>query len=161
MLKDAEWVIMVADIKRIALAYSGGLDTSVAIRWLAEKYGAKIITVTLDLGQGEDFKASRGQGAEGRCRESLHRGRKARVCNRVHLPIDQGKRHLPVQVPDLDGAGKAAHSREARGDRPQGGVRRGGARVHRQGATTRSGSRSPAWRATRRSRYSPLPATGG
>ncbi len=46
-----------ADIKRIALAYSGGLDTSVAIKWLAENYGAKIITVTLDLGQDEDFKA--------------------------------------------------------------------------------------------------------
>ena len=44
------------DIKKIALAYSGGLDTSVAIRWLGEKYGAKIVTVTVDLGQPEDFK---------------------------------------------------------------------------------------------------------
>ncbi|HPC27854.1 MAG TPA: argininosuccinate synthase, partial [Candidatus Methanomethylicus sp.] len=45
------------EIKRIALAYSGGLDTSVAIKWLAEKYCAKVITVTVDLGQDEDFKA--------------------------------------------------------------------------------------------------------
>jgi argininosuccinate synthase len=42
-------------IKRIVLAYSGGLDTSVAIPWLAEKYGAEIIAVTLDIGQGEDL----------------------------------------------------------------------------------------------------------
>jgi argininosuccinate synthase len=42
-------------MKRIVLAYSGGLDTSVAIPWLAEKYGAEIIAVTLDLGQGEEL----------------------------------------------------------------------------------------------------------
>ena len=42
-------------MKRIVLAYSGGLDTSVAIRWLAEKYGAEIIALTLDLGQGEEL----------------------------------------------------------------------------------------------------------
>jgi argininosuccinate synthase len=42
-------------MRRIVLAYSGGLDTSVAIRWLAEKYDAEIITVTLDLGQGEEL----------------------------------------------------------------------------------------------------------
>ncbi|HTM25001.1 MAG TPA: argininosuccinate synthase [Vicinamibacterales bacterium] len=39
-------------MERIVLAYSGGLDTSVAIAWLAEKYGAEVIAVTLDLGQG-------------------------------------------------------------------------------------------------------------
>src|SRR4029453_15887848 len=42
-------------MKRIVLAYSGGLDTSVAVPWLAEKYGAEIIAVTLDIGQGEDL----------------------------------------------------------------------------------------------------------
>jgi len=42
-------------MKRIVLAYSGGLDTSVAIPWLAERYGAEIITVTMDLGQGKEF----------------------------------------------------------------------------------------------------------
>ena len=42
-------------MKRIVLAYSGGLDTSVAIRWLGEKYDAEIIAVTLDLGQGEEL----------------------------------------------------------------------------------------------------------
>jgi argininosuccinate synthase len=44
------------ELKKIALAYSGGLDTSVAIKWLADKYHAKIVTVTVDLGQGEDLK---------------------------------------------------------------------------------------------------------
>ncbi|OIO00042.1 argininosuccinate synthase [Candidatus Desantisbacteria bacterium CG_4_10_14_0_8_um_filter_48_22] len=40
---------------KIALAYSGGLDTSVAIKWLKEKYGASIICVYADVGQGEDI----------------------------------------------------------------------------------------------------------
>src|SRR3982751_539664 len=42
-------------MQRIVLAYSGGLDTSVAIPWLAEKYGAEIIAVTVDLGQGHEL----------------------------------------------------------------------------------------------------------
>lgn len=42
-------------MQRIVLAYSGGLDTSVAIPWLAERYGVEIVTVTLDLGQGREL----------------------------------------------------------------------------------------------------------
>ena len=42
--------------QKIVLAYSGGLDTSVSIKWLQEKYAAEVITLTLDLGQREDFK---------------------------------------------------------------------------------------------------------
>src|SRR5947208_2911221 len=44
-----------AHMERIVLAYSGGLDTSVAVPWLAETYGAEVITVTLDLGQGREL----------------------------------------------------------------------------------------------------------
>ena len=44
-------------MKKVVLAYSGGLDTSVAIKWLIEKYGVDVITVTVDVGQQEDFKA--------------------------------------------------------------------------------------------------------
>ncbi len=42
-------------MERIVLAYSGGLDTSVAIPWLADKYGAEVVTVTLDIGQGREL----------------------------------------------------------------------------------------------------------
>ena len=41
--------------EKIVLAYSGGLDTSVCVKWLQEKYDAEVITLTLDLGQKEDF----------------------------------------------------------------------------------------------------------
>jgi argininosuccinate synthase len=43
------------DQARIVLAYSGGLDTSAAIAWLAEQYAAEVIAVTLDLGQGREL----------------------------------------------------------------------------------------------------------
>ena len=43
-------------IKKIVLAYSGGLDTSVAIKWLKEKYNTEIIAFCADLGQGEDLE---------------------------------------------------------------------------------------------------------
>ena len=42
--------------KRILLAYSGGLDTSVAIHWLKEKYGCDVVAVTVDVGQSDDLK---------------------------------------------------------------------------------------------------------
>ena len=44
---------------RIVLAYAGGLDTSVAVPWLAEQYGADVVCVTLDLGQGKDLQSVR------------------------------------------------------------------------------------------------------
>ena len=45
---------------RVVLAYSGGLDTSVAIGWLADQTGAEIVAVALDLGQGgEDMEVVR------------------------------------------------------------------------------------------------------
>jgi argininosuccinate synthase len=46
-------------MERIVLAYSGGLDTSVAIPWLKEQYGAEIIAVTMDLGQGKELESVR------------------------------------------------------------------------------------------------------
>jgi argininosuccinate synthase len=50
---------MTDTVQRIVLAYSGGLDTSVAIPWLAEKYGAEIVAVTMDLGQGKELEEVR------------------------------------------------------------------------------------------------------
>jgi argininosuccinate synthase len=46
-------------MERIVLAYSGGLDTSVAIPWLKDKYNAEIIAVTMDLGQGKELEEVR------------------------------------------------------------------------------------------------------
>ena len=46
-------------IKKIVLAYSGGLDTSVILRWLQEEYKCEVVTFTADLGQGEEVEPAR------------------------------------------------------------------------------------------------------
>ncbi|MGH9037528.1 MAG: argininosuccinate synthase, partial [Acidimicrobiia bacterium] len=45
--------------KRVVLAYSGGLDTSVAVRWMAEEWGSEVIALAVDVGQGGDFEVVR------------------------------------------------------------------------------------------------------
>lgn len=46
-------------VKKVVLAYSGGLDTSVILKWLQETYGCSVVAFCADLGQGEDLKAVR------------------------------------------------------------------------------------------------------
>ena len=50
---------MKKDIKKIVVAYSGGLDTSVIITWLKETYGCEVIAFTADIGQGEELEPLR------------------------------------------------------------------------------------------------------
>jgi len=49
----------VKDVKKVVLAYSGGLDTSVILRWLQTNYGCEVVTFTADLGQGEELEPAR------------------------------------------------------------------------------------------------------
>jgi len=49
----------VAKVKKVVLAYSGGLDTSIILKWLQTAYGAEVITFTADLGQGEELGPAR------------------------------------------------------------------------------------------------------
>ncbi len=47
------------DVKKVVLAYSGGLDTSVILRWLQDEYQCEVVTFTADLGQGEEIEPAR------------------------------------------------------------------------------------------------------
>src|SRR5712672_2096929 len=51
------------DVKKVVLAYSGGLDTSVILRWLQETYRCEVVTFTADLGQGEELEPARKKAA--------------------------------------------------------------------------------------------------
>ena len=42
-------------IEKVVLAYSGGLDTSAILKWIKKTYGCEVITMTADLGQGEEL----------------------------------------------------------------------------------------------------------
>ena len=48
-----------SDIKKVVLAYSGGLDTSIILKWLQETYACEVVTFTADLGQGEELEPAR------------------------------------------------------------------------------------------------------
>jgi len=50
---------MAKDIKKVVLAYSGGLDTSIILKWLQETYQCEVVTFTADLGQGEELEPAR------------------------------------------------------------------------------------------------------
>ena len=51
--------MVMATANKVVLAYSGGLDTSVIVRWLQETYQCEVVTFTADLGQGEELGPAR------------------------------------------------------------------------------------------------------
>src|ERR1700743_3787433 len=52
-------MVVAVNIRKVVLAYSGGLDTSVILKWLQTEYGAEVVTFTADLGQGEELGPAR------------------------------------------------------------------------------------------------------
>jgi argininosuccinate synthase len=56
-------------VNKVVLAYSGGLDTSVILKWLQETYGCEVVTFTADLGQGEDLEPARKKAEMAGCTE--------------------------------------------------------------------------------------------
>jgi argininosuccinate synthase len=58
-------------VQKVVLAYSGGLDTSVILKWLQETYGCEVVTFTADLGQGEELEPARAK-AQGLGVKEIH-----------------------------------------------------------------------------------------
>jgi argininosuccinate synthase len=52
-------IFFMSEINKVVLAYSGGLDTSVILKWLQDKYDAEVVTFTADIGQGEEVEPAR------------------------------------------------------------------------------------------------------
>ena len=50
---------MATAVKKVVLAYSGGLDTSIILKWVQETYGCEVVTFTANLGQGEELAPAR------------------------------------------------------------------------------------------------------
>jgi argininosuccinate synthase len=48
-----------SDVRKVVLAYSGGLDTSIILKWLQDTYGCEVVTFTADIGQGEEVEPAR------------------------------------------------------------------------------------------------------
>ena len=59
------------DVKKVVLAYSGGLDTSIILKWLQTELGAEVITFTADLGQGGELEPARRKAETSRHTQAL------------------------------------------------------------------------------------------
>jgi argininosuccinate synthase len=74
------------DIKKVVLAYSGGLDTSVILRWITEEYGAEVVAYTADVGQGEEVEEARVKALETGAVEAIAEDLKAEFVSEYVFP---------------------------------------------------------------------------
>ena len=72
--------------KKVVLAYSGGLDTSIIIPWLNENYGMDVIAMIADVGQGEDLDAVKAKADRDRRQKGCCAGFARRIFDRLCLP---------------------------------------------------------------------------
>ena len=128
--------------KRVVLAYSGGLDTSVAVRWLEEESGSEVIALAVDVGPGRGLRGPatpRDRSGSGRIRRSRRACRDGRQLRRTR---DPGERKLRRKVPARLRSVASCH-RQASGCWPRGATGRMPSHMDaRARATIRSGSRS-------------------
>ena len=120
-------------MNKVVLAYSGGLDTSVAVAWLREQFGVEVVTLTVDLGGGSLRPGRRGTG-DLRRRLARVRGRRPRALrDRLRVAAPAGERPLPGRLSPGHRARPAADRAAPRRGRQARGRRRGRPRLHRQG----------------------------
>ena len=127
--------------KKVALAYSGGLDTSIIIPWLKENYGCEVVAVCGDIGQGGDELTGLEQKALQDGRFGSLRRRPARGV-RQRVPVAHGAlgRRLRAQVPARHFDRAAAARQEAGGSRAEDRLRRAWRTAAPARATTRCAS---------------------
>ena len=148
--------------RKVVLAYSGGLDTSVILKWLQDTYDCEVVTFTADIGQGEELEPARAKALQARHQagEHLHRRPARGVRARLRVPDVPRQRRLRRRIParhlDRASADRQAPGRD-RARRPAP-TRSRTARPAR--ATTRCASSSALTRSSRTSRSSRRGANG-
>ena len=122
------------EVHRVLLLYSGGLDTSVMLKWIQDEYEAEVVALTVNLGQpGEDYDVVEGKALQLGAIARRGRRRARGVRARLRRPGDQGQRDLRPRLPAVHRARPAA-DRQARGRvRAQARLRHDRPRLHRQG----------------------------
>ena len=88
-----------SDIKKVVLAYSGGLDTSIILKWLQTTYGAEVVTFTADLGQGEELEPARKKAEMLGIKEIYIEDLREEFVARLRLPDDAHERPLRGRLP--------------------------------------------------------------
>ena len=123
-----------SNINKVVLAYSGGLDTSVIIKWLEERYGCHTIAVLVDLGQGEDMTLLRDKAYKAGAAKVIIRDVKEEFLKGFCFPalaahaIYEGKYLLATalgrpliarelaEIASAEGAGAVAHGATGKGN---------------------------------------------
>ena len=82
---------MIKDVKKIVLAYSGGLDTSVILKWLQEKYDCEVVTFTADLGQKEEIEPARAKAKAAGVKEIFIEDLRRGVCKKLCVSYVQSQ----------------------------------------------------------------------
>ena len=148
------------EVKRVCLAYSGGLDTSVILRWLIEEYGCEVVAFCADVGQEEELSGLPDKAKATGAVDCVVRDAREEFVRDFVFPALRGGRDVRGPLP-------ARHLARAPGDRQapgrggaRHGLRRGRARRHRQGQ--RPGAlRADLPRAGARARASSRPGASG
>jgi len=73
---------------KVVLAFSGGLDTSVAVKYLQEKHNMDVVTITVDVGQGDDSKKISAKAKRLGAKKHYHIDARKRICKKIYLSID-------------------------------------------------------------------------
>ena len=122
------------EVSRVLLLYSGGLDTSVMLKWIQDEYEAEVVALTVNLGQpGEDYEVVRGKALRLGALDCHVVDAREEFAREYVLPGDQGQRRLRRRLPAVHRA-RAAADRQARGRvRAPDRLRHDRPRLHRQG----------------------------
>ncbi len=121
-------------IRKVVLAYSGGLDTSIILKWLTQAYGCEVVTFTADLGQDEDLSGVEAKAHGHRSLQGLRGGPARGVRQGLHLsrlpcrgpvrgPLPPGHLHRRpliakrmVEIARAEGAQAVAHGATGKGN---------------------------------------------
>ena len=152
--------------ERVILAYSGGLDTSVAISWIGKETGSEVVAVAIDVGQGgEDMEVIRQRALDCGAVEAVVVDARDEFADDYCLPAYAVQRALHGPLPAGLGDVPAADRQASRRRRPASTAATSSRTAAPARATTRSGSRSASarwrliWRCSRRSVTTPGPGT--
>ena len=121
------------NLNKIVLAYSGGLDTSVILRWLQDTYDCEVVTFTADLGQGEELEPARVKAEAMGVKEIYIEDLREEFAADFVFPHVPGQRRLRGGIPAGHLHRPAPHRQAPGGDRRRNPGRRRLPRRHRQG----------------------------
>ena len=123
-----------AEVYRVLLLYSGGLDTSVMLKWIRDQYDAEVVALTVNLGQpGEDYEVVRGKALAIGAIECHVVDAREEFARDYVAPRDQGQRDLRPRLSAVHGARPAADRQARRRVRAAVRLRHDRPRLHRQG----------------------------